>query len=356
MIYSIQQQGSIIYQAQIWLANLGTKLEALERSMQPCDDLYCEGYRVRTSIAAIQRGYLDELKEEAIYTSIVEITGIKDYPVGSPIEGVKAPDILIGQPGPAGPSGAAGIDGTNALIDVLSSIDSIRIVESVDPLDPNKKIFTLEDNTYIAASVALILSPAPAPIIEIGNILNFDLDITLTKGRDDVIASAIEIPAGLDAGYQVNLDLPGLNAGGPGLRQVSAANVFATTTYRVNINDGTTVNKASKTVTFAYPFFYGNNISTSIDPYTDLTPLLQLKGNKSVPFAGTQNFFFFCYPASYGDLRSIKDQNGFEVFGSFEKSTLTVNSQGLTNNWSVSYNVYRTKVATTINGTFTFSF
>ena len=360
MIYSTQQKGSIIYQAQVWLADQGTKLEALERSMQPCDDLYFEAYRVRTSIAAIQRGYIDDLQAENIYTCLVKIAGIKDYPVGVPIEVGKQPDILFGSPGPAGPAGAAGTNGTNALIDVLSTIESIRIVESVDPLDPNKKIFTLEDNTYVAASVALALSPAPASVIEIGNVLNFDLNITLTKGRDDVISSAIEVPAALDTAYQTNLDLAGLNAGGPKLRIVSVAGVIASGTYTVNINDNTTTNKATKTVTFAFPFFYGSNNAGTIDPYVDLTYLLQVKGTKVVPFNGNNEYFYFAYPASYGLLKNIKDQNNFELLQAadpaFIKVDQDVTSQGLTNDWTTPYFVYRTKAKTSINGNYTFIF
>jgi hypothetical protein len=40
----------------------------------------------------------------------------------------------------------------------------------------------------------------------------------------------------------------------------------------------------------------------------------------------------YAYPASFGDLTSIKDSNNFEYLGSYTKTTVTVDG--------VSYNVY----------------
>lgn len=357
MIYNQQQKDSIIYQSQVWLSDLGVKLEALERSMQPCDELYCNGHRVRVFMSALQRvPFLEEEKKEYIYTCLVKLTGIKDYPVAIPLTEVKPPDIIIGSPGPAGPPGSDGVDGTNANIEVVSTIDSIKIIESVDPVDPNKKIYTLEDNTYIEPTVTLVLNPS-TPVVEIGNLQNIDVEVTLVKGRDDVLTSVLT-PAALDPTYQAGLDLPALNAGGPGLRTVLAANVGITTTYTVNISDGQNTNQASKTVTYVYPFFSGNTPTEPINPYLELAngKLLQTKGTKKINFNGVSQYFWFCYPASYGDLASIKDQNGFEVLGSFTKIVQDVTSTGLTNNWTESYFLYRTTVLTDINGEFTFSF
>jgi len=357
MIYNQQQKDSVIYQSQVWLADLGIQLEALERSMQPCDELYCEGHRVRVFMSTLQKvTTLSETDEEAIYTCLIKVTGIRDYPVGIPITNVDAPDVIVGQPGPAGPSGADGSNGTNANIDVASTIDSINITESVDPTDPSKKIFTLVDNTYVEPTTTLALNPAGS-IYEIGVIQNVNLEIHLLKGRDDVTASVLT-PSALDPTYQASLDLAGLNAGGPSIRTVLAASVGATTNYVVNITDGQKTNQASKTITYVYPFLSGDtdDDETLINPYTDLDKLLQSKGTKKITFLGTDKYFWFCYPASYGDLKSIKDQNGFEVSGSFTKIVQNVNSGGLDNDWSVSYNLYRTTAKTDIDGEFTFSF
>ena len=56
----------------------------------------------------------------------------------------------------------------------------------------------------------------------------------------------------------------------------------------------------------------------------------------------------YAYPASYGNLSSIKDKNGYEVIGSYTKTTQTVDG--------VSYNVYTmTSTGSLSNGSMQFS-
>ena len=137
MIYTTDQKNSIIYQAQVWMGEMGIKLEALERSMQPCDELYCKNYKVRVLISAIQKtGDLEDYEEELLYNCLVETTDIKEYPVFTPISTVDTPDVIIGQPGPTGPSGADGLDGSNANISNLSLSNELTITSAPDPLDP----------------------------------------------------------------------------------------------------------------------------------------------------------------------------------------------------------------------------
>ena len=358
MIYTTDQKNSILYQAQVWMADMGVKLEALERSMQPCDDLYCENYKVRVLITAIQKtGDLEEYEEELLYTCLVESTGIKDYPVATPLVIEEAPNIIIGQPGPTGPAGADGIDGTSANVLMVSSDDEIVIISYPDPLDPSITIYDFDHDYYIEPTIALILDPS-TPVIEIGNVPDITLNMTLTKGRDDVTASEITSDAGLDASYQTILDLAALNAGGPSGRSVIASAVAATTTYTVDIRDAVPIiDIASQTVNFVYPFFYGSSVGTSITFYSALTKLIAVEANQTVPFAATVEYFWFGYPDIYPDLISILDENGHEVISGFVKSSELVTSTGLTNNWTnIGYTFYRTIAATDINGDFTFIF
>lgn len=358
MIYTQDQKDSILYQAQVWMADMGVKLEALERSMQPCDELYCENYKVRVLMTAIQKtGDLEEFEEELLYTCLVESTGIKDYPVATPLVLTAAPNVIIGQPGPAGPSGADGVDGTSANVRLVSSDDEIVIISYPDPTDPSIVIWDFDHDYYIPPTLGLTLDPS-TPVIEIGNEPDITLNLTLTKGRDDVTASEITSDAGLDATYQALLDLAALNAGGPSGRSVIDTVVIATTTYTVDIRDAVPiVDVAEVTVSFVYPFFYGSSIGTSITFYSALTKLIAVEANQIVPFAATVEYFWFGYPDIYPDLISILDENGHEVISAFTKSAELVTSLGLTNNWSnIGYTFYRTTNATTINGDFTFIF
>jgi hypothetical protein len=180
---------------------------------------------------------------------------------------------------------------------------------------------------------------------------------TLTKGRENVTASAITAPADLNTAYQALLDLAEINSNGSQVITLSPTNVSVTSTYSVNINDGTTVKTASATVTFVYPFLHGSSDTTSPSYYTDLTKLVQTKVNKIVAFNGTLKYFWFGYPSSYGDLIQILDQNGFDVTGAFTKLTpVAVTSTGLDVNFTHNYTFYRTTEATTIIGNYTFKF
>lgn len=368
MIYTQAQKDSIIYQSQVWLGDLGEQLVALEEGMKPCDDLYCNGYRVRVYMQALQRNNetiattpvedppvqvgLEDWQEENIYTCLVSITGIQDYPVFTPLTLIGPPDIIVGSPGPQGPPGQDGTDGTSANIRVDSAIPSINIVETQEG---EIKVFTLTDNTYIEPTVSLTIDPS-ATVVETGNVVDTTMNIDLFKGRDDVLTSVILSPSGLDASYQSTLDLAALNAGGPTGRPIVAAGIAVTTTFNVNISDGAETNSASKTKTFVFPFFDGSTVADTVNPYSGLAKRVSTKSNKSVAFDADGEYFWFCYPASYGDLASIRDQNGFEVLSSFTKTVADVTSTGLTNNWTESYNYYRTTNATNIHGTFTFNF
>jgi hypothetical protein len=99
-----------------------------------------------------------------------------------------------------------------------------------------------------------------------------------------------------------------------------------------------------------YPYFYGMSatdysITGNLVNDGDLTKLITPLNNQIVPLSGTSKYVYFAYPASYGDLTSIKDGNGFEVFSSFTKYTR--NQNGASGFWTgVSYNIYKSNITT----------
>lgn len=101
-----------------------------------------------------------------------------------------------------------------------------------------------------------------------------------------------------------------------------------------------------------YPILYGSSSQNflSTGAYGGLTKLLQEKGTKTISVNAANEYIYFAYPASYGDLASIRDGNGFDVTGSFQKVTTGVTSSGLSSNWSLSYNIYRTNAVTSVTG------
>lgn len=114
--------------------------------------------------------------------------------------------------------------------------------------------------------------------------------------------------------------------------------------------------------TAIYPFFYGmnsNNLLSGGSTFynANLTKLIQSKNNKSLNINGLNEYIYYAYPSSYGDLDSIIDGNGFDVTSSFSKTTVNIESTGLSNNYNESYNIYRTISVTTVsNQIFKFNF
>ena len=79
-----------------------------------------------------------------------------------------------------------------------------------------------------------------------------------------------------------------------------------------------TINSNTVYATFVYPYYYGVG-AVGTDPET-LTKLVQSKGTKTLSFSPNKQHIIFAYPKSYGDLKSIKDSNGFENINGFTKT------------------------------------
>jgi hypothetical protein len=147
-----------------------------------------------------------------------------------------------------------------------------------------------------------------------------------------------------------------------GAYSASATGIIADTTFIAKIDVGgngtpSTKSSATKTATFVFPFLHGMSASVldGSTIYAALTKLIQSQGNKAITLNDTDKYIYFAYPASYPNLASIKDQNGFTVTGSFDLTTITVT--GLAGGLSSSYKLYRTALPTSAtNAIFTFNF
>jgi hypothetical protein len=107
----------------------------------------------------------------------------------------------------------------------------------------------------------------------------------------------------------------------------------------------------TRTITYVYPYYYGmsaTDYSTTGNVSASLTQLVQSQGTKTLSINGTSAYVYFCYPASYADLTSIKDGNGFEVLSAFTKYTR--NQDGAPGKWSgISYKIYRSNTLTNVS-------
>ena len=124
-----------------------------------------------------------------------------------------------------------------------------------------------------------------------------------------------------------------------------------TSVWTLLATDASTSDSSTKTINWVYPFITGmstSNLTNGTSLYDETTlgilnKLVATKSNKTVALNDTLKYIYFAYPASYGDLSTIKDPNNFDVTNNFTKYSGNVTSTGLDNNYSsISYNIYST--------------
>jgi hypothetical protein len=120
----------------------------------------------------------------------------------------------------------------------------------------------------------------------------------------------------------------------------------------VEVTDGeTTKTKNSKTFDFVYPYYYGKiNADESLNEtlIKSLNKQVVSKSKKEYNYELNQEKAVIAYNANYGDLSSIKDQNGFEYLETFEKQYVTIDV--------INYVVYVLENASSNTMTFTFTY
>lgn len=124
-----------------------------------------------------------------------------------------------------------------------------------------------------------------------------------------------------------------------------------TKTFTLSVTDSkNNVRSSSITFTFVYPFYYGTftNSLTEADIKNEVK-LVELKNNKTLTLTYNDMKVFYAYPKAYGELKSIKDGNGFEYLNDFNKEEMNINS--------IPYYVYKIKNKASVSQIkYTFSF
>ena len=118
-----------------------------------------------------------------------------------------------------------------------------------------------------------------------------------------------------------------------------------------NNGSPTIIQSGTKLVQAVFPYLHivsSNNLTSGgTAAYSGLTKIIQAKGNKTITHNSSfPGYIYFMYPASYGTLTSILDQNNFEQITAFTRFTSNVTSVGLVNNWTTSYYIYQTNLTT----------
>ena len=124
--------------------------------------------------------------------------------------------------------------------------------------------------------------------------------------------------------------------------------------------DGTraagSISKTTNSINGIYPFLFGmsplNLLSGGVTIYQELYKRVVGKGNHSLPLNGINEYIYIAYPAGYGALTSIFDQNGFDVTSTFIQppTTADITSFGLGTDYTESFLIYRTAAKTDVSG------
>ena len=203
---------------------------------------------------------------------------------------------------------------------------------------------------FVSATISLNISSS---LLEIGNSVTINCNGSVTANDETVFSSAyVSSTTGANMPFTAQA----------GAYSVQQANVVATTSFRSYITTGSSgvINSPLRTVTFVYPYFWSMNANDLTAGgtafYSGITKRIQTQGTKTPIFNGSAQYIYFAFPSEYPDLTSIKDQNGFEVLGSFTKYEVSVTSTGLDTDWTHNYKIYRCNGLTTVNnGQYTFT-
>ena len=190
--------------------------------------------------------------------------------------------------------------------------------------------------TYLKPGISISINPSTT-VYEIGTSIP-TLKITANLTKNSYAIKSTEFYVGSTV---VNTDTSQTTTGTVSYDYTTAINTD--TTIKAVVNDGST-NTTSNLINikFVNPMYVGVASGT-------LTKLVRVKGNYTYSnITCTNDNVVFKYPASYGNLTSILDPNGFENLSSFTKTTETINS--------VAYNVYTSGKATLNGFSYTFKF
>lgn len=354
----LKNKDATIYLAQERLGEWAGKI--VDSSVRTARIYQEKGEKLRYYLKAIQyEVYLEDSEIISLLQCINKLADLTDWPTAPTLIEQNQPAILLGIQGETGTDGNDGNDGSDADIDCVADpvYDNISVIEYIDS---GVKTFKYGYNPLTPSIISLAITKAGLPnpnknIQELGEIIpTVPVVITTNKGRDLVVASEVTSPAALDASYQAQWDLADINLGNQEVVTINDSTVTATQVYTANITDGNTTPSASETLTFVIPFLYGGSTSLLVQAtfYANLARIIETQGNKAVLFNGTDSYFYFAYDASYPDLSSILDGNGFEAIDAFTKTEETIDMLS----GAETMTVYKTLITDIANQTYTFKF
>lgn len=175
--------------------------------------------------------------------------------------------------------------------------------------------------------------------VEVGTYPNISVKYSITKRTENTLPTKLinMIPS-----TYPKITTPGQYTVYGNSKGIMVEPVTATTSiFTIKVNDGTSTNSATTSVSGIYPYFYGFTSSNTLTvaALSTMTKLVEPKADKTYDLTGNGNFFF-AYDADYGPLSSIYDNFNTNIFATFSVSTKILSSP--TGLWtSKEYLVYK---------------
>ncbi len=195
--------------------------------------------------------------------------------------------------------------------------------------------------SYLGPLISLAASGSGTVREKGATVSSTTLTATTTK-RSDPIA-LVEF---FRNGSEIAQNDPATNPGGGAEVYVDGVSFSDTTSFFARATDDgstggpSTVTSNTVTFTFVYPYYFGpalpGRTAAQVAALTKDIRVSTANLNKVFTAAGG-DVYYFAYPASYGALTSILDENGFETFSSWTLRTENITGLDAT---AVSYRIY----------------
>lgn len=184
---------------------------------------------------------------------------------------------------------------------------------------------------WVAPTVsAKVVAPANGGTFEKGNTQNVT-SITVTVTKKSANITKVEVFDGSVAlGSKSGSDLNTLNTSGSATFTFSVdvdVDTNKSFTAKVTDADSKVTTASTGSFTFVYPYYQGVLAADDMvneETVKVLTKLVQSKGTKSVTYTASNQKMVFAVPVSNGLIKTITDQNGFNVTGTFAQSTISI--------------------------------
>ena len=200
--------------------------------------------------------------------------------------------------------GAGGASTADAVEYINDAVGSTNVEEALNKL--------ISDYYYVKPSINSFTATPNGGIFEVGHVVSAPITFKWNYNKDIVSQT-----------------LTGCTLADNTVRTATYdSDITSNKTFTLSANDGK--NNVSKSIsyTFVSPYYTGVSTTDTLTEteITALTKKVETKGSKTINYTTSQSYMVFAYPSSYGAIKSIIDQNGFNVTDSFVRNTVTVNS------------------------------